>query len=217
MKQSFLTFCLLATFTDTGESVSCETCFGMGQTCEGTSLDCPPNTDTCGIIQLRSSGVFEEDLIWKTCFLSKYCNESHRSIDFGITGQMLIKTTCCMGKECEVIPSLPPINTTPNGKKCLACSSMTKRDCKGVVAECTGDHTDCADLRVTGAFGYLNKSFVLKGCTNYHVCRDTLLGFSEGFITGHCVISSGPPIATPRSLLLFVQTFSGLLLLKIHL
>ncbi|KAL8219568.1 UNVERIFIED_CONTAM: hypothetical protein K2H54_027297 [Gekko kuhli] len=198
--QTFLTICLLASFIATGQSFSCESCFGMGHNCQGPLEDCPSDKDTCGIIQIRSSGVSEDDFIWKTCFHSRYCSESHRSIDFGITGQTLIKTTCCMGKECEVLPPLPPVNTTPNGKKCPACYSVTKRDCKGVLAECTGDHADCANIRVTKIYGFQNFTMVLKGCTNYDVCRDMFLGSSSDLFTmDHCVISSVLLNVIPRS------------------
>ncbi|KAL8219567.1 UNVERIFIED_CONTAM: hypothetical protein K2H54_027290 [Gekko kuhli] len=114
--QTFLTICLLASVIATGESFSCENCFGMGHNCQGPLEDCPSDKDTCGVIQLRSSGVSEEDIIWKNCFHSKYCSESYRSIDFGITGQTLVKTTCCMGKECEVIHPCHPSTPPPMGR-----------------------------------------------------------------------------------------------------
>ncbi|XP_060114000.1 phospholipase A2 inhibitor NAI-like [Heteronotia binoei] len=224
--QSFLPTCLLATFIATGESLSCEHCFSVGPTCKGPFGECSSDTDTCGIIQLRSSGVFEEEAIGKACLHSKLCNNPIRYLDFGIMQQILVKTTCCVGEECEVIPPLPPINAIPNGNKCPACYSMRKRDCKGVVVECTGDNTYCTELMVDKSFGHLNISFVLKGCTNYDVCNDEFLGSSDLITLERCVASSGtsiafpgsgPPTAFLGSPPLFLQTFSGLLLLKIFL
>ncbi|XP_077192577.1 phospholipase A2 inhibitor NAI-like [Paroedura picta] len=216
MMQTFLT--VLATFIAAGESLSCESCFGLGQTCKGPLEECAFYEDICGITQIKTSGVFKMEAVVKSCFHSRDCKKSIESIDFGITGQLLTRLTCCTGKECDLVPPWPPINTTPNGKKCPACYAVNSLECEGVVADCTGDHIHCAELRATGTFENWTVPFVLKCCTNHDFCQDVQAVPAPGFFTiDHCLLSSGPPITIPAPPRCFFQTVLVLLLLKVLL
>ncbi|XP_054854649.1 phospholipase A2 inhibitor gamma subunit B-like [Eublepharis macularius] len=217
MMQTLPTICLWATFIATGVSLSCENCLDFGHTCEGLLEPCSSDEDACGIMQVKISGVLETEFVMKTCLHSRDCYEPLSSMDFGMAGQLLVQTTCCMENECEeFIPPLPPINTSPNGKKCPACLAVNSFQCKDIVAECTGDNNYCAELTATGNFDNVSVHFVLKGCMSHDVCKDVHGDSSSDlFDIASCVISSKAPSTVPGSSQLFLQIFSGLLLLQI--
>ncbi|XP_060113709.1 phospholipase A2 inhibitor gamma subunit B-like [Heteronotia binoei] len=178
----FLTICLLAAFIATGKSLSCESCWSFGHTCEGHLEDCPPDKDICGITQMRKD--FGHDVTEKACFHSRDCNKPLLSIAYRIGRQFWTRTTCCVGKECEkVVPPLPRDNTNLNGKKCPACYWSNSHKCKDEVIECMGDNIYCVDCTATASSGNRTTPFVLKGCTNRNVLKDVRVGTSSDFFT----------------------------------
>ncbi|KAL8219566.1 UNVERIFIED_CONTAM: hypothetical protein K2H54_027273 [Gekko kuhli] len=122
--RDLLTISFLASFIATGLSLSCETCVGFKNTCTGKWENCPPEKDSCSIIQMQGSGLMQVKAIAKSCIRSSSCAEPNRSVNLGRAGQMFTRTTCCRGNECQKIPpafatkritpgKVPPASGTP--------------------------------------------------------------------------------------------------------
>ncbi|XP_054855015.1 phospholipase A2 inhibitor and Ly6/PLAUR domain-containing protein-like [Eublepharis macularius] len=218
--QTFLTICLLATSVATGASLLCESCSAFGYDCNGRLESCPSDKDVCRITEIESSS---EELriaaVVKSCFHSRDCSKPISSIETGLAGLISTVTTCYVGNEREkILPNLPPKNTTLNGHKCPTCYNEYSFECAEVDAKCTGDNIYCGEITGTADCGFLETlavPFVLKGCTNQNDCnhvREVLSSESVGVAT--CKVASKASRAIPRSSLFFLQTFSGILLLK---
>ncbi|KAL8219571.1 UNVERIFIED_CONTAM: hypothetical protein K2H54_027383 [Gekko kuhli] len=159
--------------------------------------------------------------IVKTCFPVSSCDEGLTVINLGSFGTVVKKLTCCVGDACaRVPPSLPPINASPNGKKCPACYAIHGFTCKEESAQCAGDELYCFELSGTTSLGAMTITNVMKGCSNMATCNDTLHG-SGSFAgmtvvtTANCTLASGTAGSIPVSLRLFFQAISGVLLRRI--
>ncbi|XP_054855974.1 phospholipase A2 inhibitor and Ly6/PLAUR domain-containing protein-like [Eublepharis macularius] len=214
-----LILCLLATSVALGVSLSCEHCHGFGNTCNGTWQNCPSEQHSCGIVQAAGTGVLQMKGVFKTCVQSRNCDQPLNSFNLGKIGQILTRTTCCEGLGCQKTPpALPPINNTPNGKKCPSCYVFHSLKCEEEMADCTGDQIHCIEVAGTANMGGTSAEVLMKGCTNV-LCNSTQDGMSFGGIsvitTAICTPANGAASSIPGSFELVLQAFVGLLLLKV--
>ncbi|XP_015284744.1 PREDICTED: phospholipase A2 inhibitor and Ly6/PLAUR domain-containing protein-like [Gekko japonicus] len=215
-----LVLSLFASSITLGRSLSCETCHAFRNTCTGSWEHCLPEKDSCGIVQMEGSGLMQVKAIVKSCIRSRDCAEPDHSINLGRAGQMFSRTTCCMGNNCQkILPALPPINTTPNGKRCPACYVVHSHECVEETAECAGNENYCFGIVGTMELGGTSADIVMKGCTSSASCNKTLDGESLGTIKmvskSSCVPALQGAGSVPTSFGFLLQAFTGLILLKV--
>ncbi|KAL8219570.1 UNVERIFIED_CONTAM: hypothetical protein K2H54_027364 [Gekko kuhli] len=203
-----------------GFSLSCETCHALKNTCTGNWEHCPSEKDSCGIAQTEGSGQMQVKAIVKSCIQSSNCAEPDHSVNLGSAGQTFTRTTCCRGNECQKIPpALPPINTTPNGKRCPACYVVHSHECMEETAECAGNENYCFGVFGTVDLGRTRVDVVMKGCTSSASCNGTMDGESLGtfkmVFKSSCVPAIEAAGSVPASFGFLLQAFTGLLLLKV--
>ncbi|XP_060114001.1 phospholipase A2 inhibitor gamma subunit B-like [Heteronotia binoei] len=214
-----LILCFLASYITLGLSLSCETCIAFMDTCTGNWETCPPEKNSCSFIQMEASGLMQVKSFMKTCIRSRDCEELPYSLNLGRAGQMLTRITCCTGDECQKSPpALPPINTTPNGRKCPSCYLVHSHECKEEMAECAGDENYCFEVFGTANIGGAVADMVMKGCTSKTSCNRTLdsdsLGAFQFVSKSSCTPALGAASSVQASFGLLLQAFMGLLLLK---
>nr|XP_056702745.1 phospholipase A2 inhibitor and Ly6/PLAUR domain-containing protein-like [Euleptes europaea] len=215
-----LALCLLATYVALGVSLSCETCQGFGNTCSGQWQTCPPNKDSCVSVQVEGSGVLQAKVVMKTCIQSSECVQPPSSMNLGKAGRLLTQITCCEGNKCKKDPpALPPVNTTPNGKKCPACYVVHTLKCEEETIDCAGDENYCFEVSGTTNLGGMSAEMVMKGCTSSVSCNSTHDSGSFGSISVVAKASCTPAIGAASSVVasfgFLLQAFMGLLLLKL--
>ncbi|KAL8219569.1 UNVERIFIED_CONTAM: hypothetical protein K2H54_027319 [Gekko kuhli] len=202
-----------------GLSLTCEICGGTGNTCTGSLEFCPPGEDKCGIILLEGTRALQLRSIAKTCVRSNSCDQPFTSVNVGEAGEAWTHLTCCTGDECqEITPTLPPLDTTPNGKTCPACYAMDSLACEEEIIKCTGDQFYCLEKSGSITLGERNVLFIMKGCANNAYCNNTQEhSFSDGIhniVTVNCTLASGTDGIVPGLFGLFLQALVGLVLAK---
>ncbi|XP_060113710.1 phospholipase A2 inhibitor and Ly6/PLAUR domain-containing protein-like [Heteronotia binoei] len=214
---TLLAVCLLAAVVDLGLSLTCEICGGIGNTCNGSLEFCPPGEDKCGIVLLEGTGELQLRSIAKTCVPLNSCDEPFTSVSIGKAGGARTYLTCCTGDECRnITPTLPPLNTTANGKTCPACYSMNSLACEEEIIKCTGDQFYCLKKSGSITLGGRKVPVIIKGCANNAYCNNIQEHpFFDGIhnvITANCTLTSGIAGIVPGPFVLFPQILVGLLI-----
>ncbi|XP_061453731.1 phospholipase A2 inhibitor gamma subunit B-like [Rhineura floridana] len=159
----YLFFLLLAT----ADSLECEACIDLNNSCNGTMVTCGANEDTCAV-SFSESIVVEVagQITVKGCASSHVCSGEPFYLNFGQTFITRGSVVCCKGAACaSASPELPPVNNITNGMKCPACVSLLG-PCSTDVAECTGAENYCIDI----VYQTGGPEITIKGCTTKTYC-----------------------------------------------
>ncbi|XP_053122788.1 phospholipase A2 inhibitor gamma subunit B-like isoform X2 [Hemicordylus capensis] len=177
-----------------GVSLYCETCQEYGHTCWGPMWPCTVIHESCGVTLSERTG--GRKIVFKRCVSSSKCGTGLTRVNFGSKGIIATVLTCCSGEECKNPPtSMPPMNTTLNGRKCTACYGVHSRHCKREVVQCAGDEIYCLKMTGVAALGREIIEVFIMGCANKGICDD----FEKGLISlagvdilgrGSCVLNS---------------------------
>nr|XP_034973504.1 uncharacterized protein LOC118086226 [Zootoca vivipara] len=213
-----LSICFLSIFIVTGASLECETCLGVGETCNGPMVTCSPGLDMCAVsLSEVRMGTHSQSSIVKECVPFKSCNDGTTTINFGKTGAILSQVFCCVGTKCKTMtPTLTHTRSKPNGKVCPACYAINS-ECGQEEAQCNGEENYCLDVSGTAETGALSVKTIMKGCTNSATCEG--LKEHSGSISGMTITASSgcKPAAgsgghriVPGSFGLFLAALAGL-------
>ncbi|XP_044847477.1 phospholipase A2 inhibitor and Ly6/PLAUR domain-containing protein-like [Mauremys mutica] len=150
--------------------LTCDTCFGLTETCNFAPGTCQVNKATGGCLSVAEDiklGGTQNTNFYKEC-LSNHKSDIEVPISFtvGNGNYVRINTTRCNTDNCNsAVPGVPKGSTTANGLQCPTCFALNFTVCNSSVTPCTGDETYCMDF--TG-FLYKGSSplpFQAKGCT----------------------------------------------------
>ncbi|XP_073177726.1 phospholipase A2 inhibitor and Ly6/PLAUR domain-containing protein-like isoform X3 [Lepidochelys kempii] len=149
MKAPLFLYILFA-LLDLGACLQCEVCTGFGRNCTGSMETCSSGEDSCAITVFESLIVgFNIQQVTKSCMASSECRASPVVVRFGEETAIRKSTTCCVGDACSTDSvTMPPADTTSNGWRCPACSSVFI-PCSEETLDCTGSETQC--IAVTGS------------------------------------------------------------------
>ncbi|KAJ6663516.1 hypothetical protein lerEdw1_009595 [Lerista edwardsae] len=160
-------------------SLDCEICQAVKEqgSCEGPRRTCPPVFDTCGIVVMEGKKGFNG--VDKICTHSRACVQGLTRINVGKDIAVWNVLACCLGDDCKFRrPSLPDVDTTLNGKHCLASLVAKHQEFQEELIGCGGDEVYCFELSgnattPTGA----SSEIKMKGCTTQAVCEHLSRGF----------------------------------------
>ncbi|XP_044847524.1 phospholipase A2 inhibitor and Ly6/PLAUR domain-containing protein-like [Mauremys mutica] len=222
---------LLAT-TNAQAALTCNTCFGLTETCSIDTGTCQDNKATGGCLfmaeDIKLDGT-QHTYFYKQC-LSSYKSDIKVPISFTVGNDKYVRinTTQCNTDNCNAaVPGVPKGNTTENGLQCPTCFALNFAFCNSSVTHCTGDETYCIDF-----VGFLYKGsspspFQAKGCTTAspQVIKPginlTSTPYIFSFFWGQSVLAEKIPTsgASPAlgkfSFTLYLPGLTGLLLVKL--
>ncbi|CAM5172741.1 unnamed protein product [Eretmochelys imbricata] len=180
MKAPLFLYILFA-LLDLGACLQCEVCTGFGRNCTGSMETCSSGEDSCAITVFESLIVgFNIQQVTKSCMASSECRASPVVVRFGEETAIRKSTTCCVGDACSTDSvTMPPADTTSNGWRCPACSSVFI-PCSEETLDCTGSETQCIAVTGSIAMGSFPLQATLKGCATESMCT-LLKGDSRTF------------------------------------
>ncbi|XP_039368352.1 phospholipase A2 inhibitor and Ly6/PLAUR domain-containing protein-like [Mauremys reevesii] len=214
--EASLVVCTLAALLATGACLQCEVCFGLATSCTGDLETCAAGEDSCGVALTESTlaGIKTQSIL-KGCMPSSQCKAGPVSVNFGQGMRTQTSFACCVGDACRTTTvTVPPADTTPNGRRCPACVAVFADQCSEKTIQCTGDETRCVDIVETLTAGGNPVQMVMKGCASESVCAQiklgssTFAGLSADLTTAKCTVASGAVEVAPGP--------GGLLLLKLR-
>uniref|UniRef100_K7FL54 UPAR/Ly6 domain-containing protein n=1 Tax=Pelodiscus sinensis TaxID=13735 RepID=K7FL54_PELSI len=187
--KTLLLCCLLWALLETGTCVSCEVCQNKGDSCTGPVQVCSKELDSCGIMKTESI-LGEKSLSFeKACVSSSLCNLGPLYMKFGNGISISRNVACCVGEACKTATvSVPPANTTLNGRRCPACFSMFSHHCNEEIIDCTGSQTHCLHVSGTVKRGETAMKIKVKGCTTESSCtnKEIFKEFDANTTTAEC-------------------------------
>ncbi|XP_075763813.1 phospholipase A2 inhibitor gamma subunit B-like isoform X3 [Pelodiscus sinensis] len=222
--KTLLLCCLLWALLETGTSISCEVCVGVHKECTGPEQVCSKELDSCGIIKAESVvGNIKTPMFTKACVSSSQCNLAPLYITFGNGISISSNVACCVGEACKTATvSVPPANTTLNGRRCPACYSAFSHDCNEEIIDCTGTQTHCLHLSGTAKSGQTTVKTTMKGCASESACinmqqlKGTFGGIDAHFTTAECSpVSSRVDTVAPEGAGLIFSALLTVLLVNI--
>ncbi|XP_039368128.1 phospholipase A2 inhibitor subunit gamma B-like [Mauremys reevesii] len=171
--EASLAVCILAALLATGTCLQCEVCTGFGSNCTGSMQNCTAGQDSCGIFLTEIIVVgIESQRILKACVPSSQCEAGLISVNFGNIVTSRTNITCCVGDACKTVHvTLPPADTTPNGRRCPSCFALDTEQCHEGTLECAGSETQCIDATGAIMFGRSPIPIVMKGCVSESMCH----------------------------------------------
>ncbi|XP_039369270.1 phospholipase A2 inhibitor and Ly6/PLAUR domain-containing protein-like [Mauremys reevesii] len=151
-------------------TLTCNTCFGLTETCDTAVGTCQDNKATGGCLSVAEDITLDGT---RTPFFYKQCLSSYKSdikipISFTVGNGKYFRiniTQCNDTDNCNsAVLGVPKENATVNGLQCPTCFAQNFSVCNTQTIPCTGDETYCMDFT-----GYLVKdsgisAFVGKGC-----------------------------------------------------
>ncbi|XP_066495134.1 phospholipase A2 inhibitor and Ly6/PLAUR domain-containing protein-like [Tiliqua scincoides] len=164
---------------NTGTSLECEVCVGVGPSCVGEMETCKDGKDTCAVILSDNSldGYTSKSIV-KSCAYSRSCTDETQYVEYGEISQRA-GIACCQGDSCRTaIPELSrPLNITQrNGKQCPSCFSLLSSTCReDEMVECLGAEDHCIDLESSITYGPIALKMAQKGCVTKGLCADLSL------------------------------------------
>ncbi|KAM9114713.1 phospholipase A2 inhibitor and Ly6/PLAUR domain-containing protein-like [Pangshura tecta] len=170
--EASLAICILAALLATGTCLQCEVCTGAGNNCTGTMKTCAAGEDSCAFIltDVTVAGVKRQSFL-KGCLPSSECKVSTISMNFGQEMTMRTSFACCVGDACRTTTvTVPPADTTLNGRRCPACIAVLSAQCNAETIACTGAETKCIDAVGTVVIGDSPVPTVMKGCVSQSMC-----------------------------------------------
>ncbi|XP_075763815.1 phospholipase A2 inhibitor gamma subunit B-like [Pelodiscus sinensis] len=222
--KTLLLCCLLWALLETGTCVSCEVCVGVHKSCTGPVQVCSKELDSCGIIKAESVvGNIKTPMFTKACVSSSQCNLEPLYLSFGNGISISTNVACCVGEACKTATvSVPPANTTLNGRRCPACYSAFSHDCNEEIIDCTGTQTHCLHLSGTAKSGQTTVKTTMKGCASESACinmqqlKGTFGGIDAHFTTAECSpVSSRVDTVAPEGAGLIFSALLTVLLVNI--
>ncbi|XP_065427491.1 phospholipase A2 inhibitor and Ly6/PLAUR domain-containing protein-like [Chrysemys picta bellii] len=170
-----LFLCILSALMGLGACLQCEVCSEFGRNCKGSMETCSAGEDFCGILVLetRIAG-FDIQKVTKSCMASSECRASPVAVRFGEQMAVRKSITCCVGDACNTASvTMPPANTTPNGRRCPTCYSLFNFPCGKETLACTGSETHCIALAggITMGAGSPPVQTTMKGCATESACH----------------------------------------------
>ncbi|TFJ98654.1 A.superbus venom factor 1-like [Platysternon megacephalum] len=155
-----------------GACLQCEVCSEFGRNCRGSMETCSSGDDSCAITVFQTLIVgIHTQVVTKSCMASSECRASPVVARFGEGMAIRKSTTCCVWDACSTASvTMPPANTTPNGRRCPACSSVFNFPCSEETFDCTGSETHCIALAGSIAMGSYPLQATLKGCATESAC-----------------------------------------------
>ncbi|KAM9114344.1 phospholipase A2 inhibitor gamma subunit B-like [Pangshura tecta] len=189
-----LLFCLLSALLETGTCVSCEVCYSTHDSCTGTVQVCNKQMDSCGIIKTETIvGEIKSPVFLKACMSSSQCRLSPLFMTFGNGISLTTTIACCAGQACKTASvTVPPANTTLNGRSCRGCYSLFSHHCSEELIGCTGAQTQCIHFSGTVKSGGATLHTTMKGCATESACtniqkfKGSFLGVSTDLTTAEC-------------------------------
>ncbi|XP_030399256.1 phospholipase A2 inhibitor subunit gamma B-like [Gopherus evgoodei] len=169
-----LLFCLLSALLETGTCVSCEVCYSPHDSCMGNVQVCNEQMDSCGIIKSETTiGEIKSPSFIKACVSSRQCRLSPLFMTFGNGISVTMNIACCVGQACKTASiTVPPANTTLNGRSCPACISVFSHHCNEEIIGCTGAQTQCIRMSSTVKSGEATVHTTMKGCATESACSN---------------------------------------------
>ncbi|CAH2318739.1 Hypothetical predicted protein [Pelobates cultripes] len=161
----------------TGHSFSCVSCTSTsGDTCNGSTIICPPYSDSCASIYTKSKflkyGV-ATNVVVRGCGYSSECAQSWKRLSNQFMSEE-IAISCCQGDNCT--PNQPKILTNtsvPNGKMCPTCFSQTLTCHPEGITQCTGEENECISYSVKKTTaGQTSLQFSAFGCSTENFCSN---------------------------------------------
>ncbi|XP_039368424.1 phospholipase A2 inhibitor subunit gamma B-like [Mauremys reevesii] len=179
-----LLFCLLSALLETGTCVSCEVCYSTHDSCTGDFQECNERMHSCGIMKTETIiGEIKSPAFFKACVSSSQCHLSPLSMTFGNGISVTTTIACCAGRACKTASvTVPPANTTLNGRSCPGCYSVFSHHCSEELVGCTGAQTQCIHISGTTKSGEATVHTTMKGCATESAC--TNIQQSKGSFTG---------------------------------
>ncbi|XP_044847045.1 phospholipase A2 inhibitor gamma subunit B-like [Mauremys mutica] len=216
-----LAVCILAALLATGTCLQCEFCTGAGNNCTGSMQTCAAGQDSCAFIRtdVTMVGVKGQSFL-KSCLPSSECKVGPISVNFGQVMTTRTSIVCCVGDACRTT-TVPPANTTLNGRSCRGCYALNAGQCNEQTIACTGPETQCIDIAGTITSGGSQMQTVMKGCASESVCANikvgsgTFAGSSVDLTTAKCTVASGAVGVAPGLVEILLPALAGLLLLKL--
>ncbi|XP_044847479.1 phospholipase A2 inhibitor and Ly6/PLAUR domain-containing protein-like [Mauremys mutica] len=223
---------LLATTNAQAAILTCDTCFGLTETCNFAPGTCQVNKATGGCLSVAEDiklGGTQNTNFYKEC-VSNYKSDIEVPISFtvGNGNYVRINTTRCNTDNCNsAVPGMPKGSTTTNGLQCPTCFALNFALCNSSVTPCTGDETYCMDFTGFLQKGPSSSPFQAKGCASAsdQVIKPgvnlTSTPYTFSFFWGKSVPAEKIPTggASPAlgkfSFALYLPGLTGLLLVKL--
>ncbi|XP_074837593.1 phospholipase A2 inhibitor gamma subunit B-like [Carettochelys insculpta] len=196
--KAYSAICILAALLATGACLQCEVCSGTGHNCTGSMQPCAAGEDSCGIMvtELTVAGIKTQTIL-KGCTTTSLCGSGLLSMSFG-NGMMRSGVACCVGDACRTVSvTVPPADSTPNGRRCRGCFALVFEKCNEETINCAGAETQCIEAEGTVEMGGSPVQTILKGCAAESICAHlkvgsgTSIGVNATLTTVKCTAASG--------------------------
>ncbi|XP_034976724.1 phospholipase A2 inhibitor NAI-like [Zootoca vivipara] len=170
--QALLGFFLFSVLIQTGTSLECEVCSGLGSSCAGRMENCDAGQDTCVIAFTETSlGEATTQSVSKSCASSSVCNSPPTYMNFGQGKYIRSHITCCAGDACRTVsPQLSPALNKPNGKQCPGCYSFLPGGCETETVDCIGTEDYCLEMEEKVTYGKFTFHITMNGCASQPAC-----------------------------------------------
>ncbi|XP_067401978.1 phospholipase A2 inhibitor and Ly6/PLAUR domain-containing protein-like, partial [Emydura macquarii macquarii] len=142
---------LLATTRAQG-SLTCETCYGLAETCQAAPGTCAVTKGVGGCRSVAGESTLGGT---KTSLFSKECVPDYNSginvpITFTVGNGMYLRlnaSRCNDTDNCNsAVLDVPQRNINLNGRQCPTCFVLNSGSCTTQVTPCTGDEIHCIDF-----------------------------------------------------------------------
>nr|QDH44599.1 sodefrin precursor-like factor A [Nyctibatrachus petraeus] len=161
-----------------GNALSCICCKETGegkQNCSGVIQQCANDNDTCATqIEYNNVDPDKKTTVKKSCLPAKDKNICQQPMFLNADRfNMSLFTDCCDTDGCNTNNiTMPPKNTTLNGRQCDTCFVEGKLQCDDFkTVNCTGNQLQCFEYSGNATRPEHNSEmFGFKGCVTYGTC-----------------------------------------------
>uniref|UniRef100_A0A803JI26 UPAR/Ly6 domain-containing protein n=1 Tax=Xenopus tropicalis TaxID=8364 RepID=A0A803JI26_XENTR len=150
----------------------CQTCLSKDGNCHYNRELCGLQEDVCVVEKIRTINDGQD-----TTEVIKRCGQAWECSRAGTLRsnykKVVINTTCCSTDGCDApVPTLPPLNSEPNGLTCPSCYVSNAKLClQRRPLKCVGNESRCIHYTSTETFGTTVATESFHGCTTDSICK----------------------------------------------